>query len=153
MDNRVFRDAMGKFATGVTVVATEENGEFKGMTVNAFMSVSLNPRLIAISIDEKASLYQTLQETGKFGISVLKENQQDLSMIFAKQKEKDRDVVFNLLEGNPIIQGALAGLSCEVKETAMTGDHMIFIAEVVGIQVEEGSPLVFYSGNYSPLSK
>lgn len=154
MENRKFRDAMGKFATGVTVVATESEGDIKGMTVNAFMSVSLDPRLIAVSIDEKATLYKTLQERGKFGISVLKEGQMDLSMVFAKQKDqdKDKDPIFYFLENNPVIHGALVNLSCEVKETATAGDHMIFIAEVTAIQEDEGTPLLFYGGNYRSIN-
>lgn len=151
MDNRVFRDAMGKFATGVTIVATEDSGVIRGMTVNAFMSVSLNPRLIAISIDENASLYRTFQEKGKFGISILREDQRDVSMIFAKQMETDREVPFEFLEGNPVIPDALTSLSCVVKETATAGDHMIFIAEVIGIQFGSGEPLLFFGGNYQSI--
>lgn len=153
MENREFRDVMSKFATGVTVVSTEVEGEVKGMTVNAFMSVSLDPRLIAVSIDEKASLYHTLKKTGRFGISVLKENQQNLSMIFAKQKEKDQEIIYEYIEGNPVIKGSLANLSCEVKETATAGDHIIFIAEVRGIQYESGSPLIFFGGKYKSIDE
>lgn len=151
MDSREFRDAMGKFATGITVVATEEEGEVKGMTVNAFMSVSLEPQLIAISIDEKASMYQVLQDAGKFGISILTEEQKDLSMIFARQIEKDRDIPFEWLNGNPVIKGSLAMLSCNVKETAEAGDHMIFIAEVQELRINEGEPVLFYGGKYQEI--
>src|SRR5699024_12340005 len=91
MHDRLFRDAMGKFATWITIVSIDYGGEILGMTVNAFMSVSLDPKLIAISIDEKASMYNKLQETKKFGVSILAEEQKDISMIFAKQKEKERE--------------------------------------------------------------
>ncbi|MFC4557254.1 flavin reductase family protein [Virgibacillus kekensis] len=151
MDTRFFRNAIGKFATGISVVSTEYNGEVMGMTVNAFMSVSLNPRLIAISIDEKARMYDKLKETGKFGISILKDSQKDLSMIFAKQMDKDREVQFVELDGNPVLEDSIVTLSCYVKETAKAGDHMIFIAEVTDIEMKDGEPVLYYGGQYRNL--
>ncbi|WP_174613476.1 flavin reductase family protein [Virgibacillus ihumii] len=151
MDSREFRNAMGKFATGITIVTTDYEDDTMGMTVNAFMSVSLAPKLIAISIDEKARMYDKLQKTGKFGISILTEDQQDLAMIFARQKEKDRDIPIIRQDGIPVIDGAIASLSCHVKETAEAGDHMIFIAEVTEMNMNEGDPIIFYSGKYRSL--
>lgn len=151
MDSREFRNAMGKFATGITVVTTEYNGDTMGMTVNAFMSVSLDPKLIAISIDENARMYDKLQKTKKFGISVLTEDQQDIAMIFARQKEKDREIPVIKQDDIPVIDGSIATLSCHVKETAEAGDHMIFIAEVTELQMNEGDPIIFYSGKYRAL--
>ncbi|WP_099158215.1 flavin reductase family protein [Virgibacillus ndiopensis] len=148
MDNRFFRDAMGKFATGITIVSSEYDGEIIGMTVNAFMSVSLDPKLIAISIDEKAGMYDKLQETKKFGLSILNEEQKELSMIFAKQIEKNREIPFTMQDDVPVIQGSIATLSCYVKEVAKAGDHMIFIAEVTEINLVEGDPILFFGGKY-----
>lgn len=152
MDNRLFRDAMGKFATGITIVTTEYNGDVMGMTVNAFMSVSLDPKLIAISIDEKARLYDKLQETKKFGISILTEDQKDLSMIFAKQKDSDRDISYLRQDNIPVLEDSIATLSCHVKETADAGDHKIFIAEVTDVKMNGGDPVLFYSGQYHTLN-
>ncbi|MFD1037861.1 flavin reductase family protein [Virgibacillus byunsanensis] len=151
MDNRIYRDAMGKFATGITIVTTEDDNEIMGMTVNAFMSVSLDPKLIAISIDEKARMYTKLQETNKFGLSILREDQKELSMIFAKQIEKDREINFKTLDHIPVIEDSIATLACHVKETAKAGDHMIFIAEVTDFQVNDGNPILYHGGQYRTL--
>lgn len=148
MDNRLFRDTMGKFATGITIVSAEYKGEMVGMTVNAFMSVSLDPKLIAISIDENASMYTKLQETKRFGLSILKEEQKELSMIFSKQMEKDRAIPYIMQDDVPVIEGSIATLTCKVMDTAKAGDHMIFIAEVTNIQANDGEPILFYGGKY-----
>lgn len=144
----MFRDAMGKFATGITVVTTEDDGEIMGMTVNAFMSISLNPKLIAISIDKKATLYNKLQETKKFGVSMLKENQKELSMIFAKQMKNDRKINYTYQDGVPVIKDTLAMLSCSVKDMIKAGDHMIFIGEVTDITINDSDPILYFNGAY-----
>ncbi|GAA0417948.1 MAG: flavin reductase family protein [Bacillota bacterium] len=151
MDERLFRDVMGQFATGITIISTNYHEEIVGMTVNAFMSVSLDPKLIAVSIDEKASMYKKLQETMQFGISILTDEQKDLSKIFARQKAKDREVPFIQQGDVPVIEGSLATMACHVKETAKAGDHLIFIAEVTEIKSNEGEPVIFYGGNYRQL--
>ncbi|ASK63417.1 flavin reductase [Virgibacillus phasianinus] len=153
MDNRQFRDTMGKFATGITIVSIDYKDEMLGMTVNAFMSVSLEPKLIAISIDENARLYTKLQETKQFGISILREEQKEISMIFAKQMEKDREIPFVKQSGVPVIDGSVATLSCQVKDTAKAGDHMIFIAEVTEIKADGGDPILFYGETTGQLTR
>lgn len=148
IDDQTFREAMGKFATGITIVTTAYEGETQGMTVNAFMSVSLQPKLIAVSIGNQAEMYQTLQKTDRFGISILKEDQKDLSMIFAKQKEKDRELHYIEHEGIPLLRDSLATLSCTTQNIVEAGDHMILIAEVNHLTVDEGSPILYFDGNY-----
>jgi|SRR5690625_181331 len=148
MDDRLFRDAMGKFATGITIVSIKDREENIGMTVNAFMSISLDPKLIAISIDEHASMYDKLNRTEKFGVSILSEEQQDLSMVFARQKKQDTPINFIEQDGVPVLEEALATLSCTVKEKVRAGDHLIYIAEVTDLQLNEGSPILFFEGQY-----
>lgn len=149
MDIQLFRDAMGKFATGITVVTSEYDGETIGMTVNAFMSISLEPKLIAISIDEKANMYNKLEQTWKFGVSILSEEQKDLSLIFAKQKEKDREIPIVMQDGVPVIEGSMATLSCDIRQTTKAGDHRIFIAEVTEINIHDGlDPILYYGRKY-----
>ncbi len=152
MDDRLFRDAMGKFATGITIVTIKENDQYTGMTVNAFMSISLNPKLIAISIDESAGMYDKLKNCKNFGVSVLKDEQKDLSMIFAKQKERDREIKFIEQDGVPVIQHSLAALSCEVDQQIKAGDHLIIIAKVTDITVQDGSPILYFGGNYRTIN-
>lgn len=148
MDERTFRDAMSKFATGVTIVTMEDNGENIGMTVNAFMSLSLNPKLIAVSIDEKANMYNKLSVSKPFGISILREDQKDLSMIFAKQKDNEDNVKFIDQSGVPVLEDTIAKLSCKVKERVIAGDHVIIIGEVIDISTEDGAPLLYFNSNY-----
>src|SRR5699024_2102651 len=115
---------------GITVVSIDYHGEILGMTVNAFMSVSLEPRLIAISIDEKASMYNKLQETQKFGLSILAEDQKEISMIYAKQMKKDREISYSMLDDIPVISDSIAIISCYFIETVTKVAHMIYIDEV-----------------------
>lgn len=142
---------MGKFATGITIVTLEDNYKILEMTVNAFMSVSLEPKLIAISIDESASVYEELQETDKLGISILSAEQQNISMYFAKQIE-EVTINYEYRDGVPILQDALATITCYRQEKIGAGDHLIFIAEVIDIQLAElEDPLLYLSGKYCTL--
>src|SRR3954463_1392190 len=92
MDDRQFRTAMGKFATGVTVIATDVDGDVHGMTANAFMSVSLDPKLVVISIGEKARILEKIKQSKTFSVNILAADQQELSMIFAGQLKDQHDV-------------------------------------------------------------
>lgn len=151
MDDRLFRDTMGKFATGVTVITTEHDGQVHGMTANAFMSLSLNPKLVVISIGEKARCLNKIHESGQFAVNILAEDQQDYSMIFAGQKREDVEIDFDHLEGVPVLPGALAQISCEVVSEYEEGDHTLFIGKVLNISLEDKEPLLFYSGKYRSL--
>jgi len=152
MEDRLFRNAMGKFATGVTVITTNVNGKIHGMTANAFMSVSLDPKLVVISIGEKASMLKHIQQRGTFTVNFLSVQQQELSMLFAGQIKEKRNVTFGDLQGAPTIEGAIAQVSCEVASTYIEGDHMLFIGRVKNIHLEDGEPLLFFNGRYGALS-
>ncbi|CAM3836423.1 flavin reductase family protein [Aeromicrobium ponti] len=151
MDDRQFRTAMGKFATGVTVIATEVEGDIHGMTANAFMSVSLDPKLVVVSIGEKAKILNKIKESKIFSVNILSEDQQELSMIFAGQLQKE--VTFDRLDGKPVLSGAVAQIACEVSAEHMEGDHTLFIGRVTDIHLEDAEPLIFYSGKYRSLVK
>lgn len=150
MDDRLFRDAMGKFATGVTVILTELNEEVHGMTANAFMSVSLSPKLVVISIKENARMLSKIQQSKNFSVNILAAEQENISRIFAGQL-KDQQVTFDKLANLAVIPGALAQISCDVKAEYIEGDHTLFIGEVKDIVVNEGNPLLFYAGKYRSL--
>ncbi|OCS90630.1 flavin reductase family protein [Caryophanon latum] len=151
MEDRLFRDAMGKFATGVTVITTKLHDETHGMTANAFMSVSLNPKLIVISIDERASMLAKIQQSGTFAVNILAEDQQYLSQHFAGKREEGIDVPFTTLEGYPVLKDVVAQIVCDVKASYVEGDHTLFIGHVQAIHVEGRPPLLFYSGKYESL--
>jgi flavin reductase (DIM6/NTAB) family NADH-FMN oxidoreductase RutF len=151
MDDRQFRQAMGKFATGVTIITTEVEGEVHGMTANAFMSVSLNPKLVVISIGEKAQMLEKINHCKKFAVNILSDAQQEYSMLFAGQIKEKREINFDHLAGLPVLTGAIAQVACEVVNAHVEGDHTLFIGKVIDYKVEEGEPLMFFNGQYRSL--
>jgi flavin reductase (DIM6/NTAB) family NADH-FMN oxidoreductase RutF len=153
MDDRHFRNAMGKFATGVTVVAVEVEGSVHGMTANAFMSVSLSPKLVVVSISERAQMLEKMKQSGKFSVNILSSSQQDLSMIFAGQQKNQQEVKFERLGEVPVLAGAVAQIACEVSAAHVEGDHTLFIGRVTDIHIEELEPLIYFSGKYRALAE
>lgn len=149
MDDILFRNAMGKFATGVTVLTTVNEGAPHGMTANAFMSVSLDPKLVVISIGHKARFLEKVSASQKFGVSILADDQEQYSRIFAGQTEGSPEFVN--LAGIPVLHGAVARIACEVVSTHIEGDHTLFIGRVLDIQLEEKNPLLFFGGKYRKL--
>lgn len=149
----MFRNAMGKFATGVTVITTELDGEVHGMTANAFMSVSLNPKLVVISIGEKAKMLNKINESKKFAVNILADEQKEVSMMFAGQIKEKRDIEFDRLGDLPVIKDSLANISCKVYSQHVEGDHTLFIGEVTDIVLRDGEPLAFYEGKYREIAK
>lgn len=153
MDDRKFRNAMGSFATGVTVIATETNDGAHGMTANAFMSQSLNPKLVVISLKDDAQMLKKINESGIFSVNILSENQQHLSKTFAGQIKSDTKFEFDELDGKPVIPGAVAQVACDVKSEYVEGDHTLFIGQVTDIHLEDEEPLIFSKGKYRTLEK
>ncbi|WP_160719895.1 flavin reductase family protein [Bacillus sp. USDA818B3_A] len=153
MDDRQFRNAMGKFATGVTVVATEVGGSVHGMTANAFMSVSLSPKLVVVSISERAQMLEKMNQSRKFSVNILSSSQQELSMIFAGQQKNQQEVKFDRLGDVPVLSGALAQIVCEVSAAHVEGDHTLFIGKVTDLHMEDFEPLIYFSGKYRSLAK
>ncbi|MDQ1005206.1 flavin reductase (DIM6/NTAB) family NADH-FMN oxidoreductase RutF [Neobacillus niacini] len=151
MDSRTFRNAMGTFATGITVITTEVDGEVSGMTANAFMSVSLDPKLVLISIDNKAKMLEKIQKTKKYGISILSSDQQQQSMNFAGQIKERIEADFERVGDIPVLKGSLLNLSCNVVDIHKAGDHVLFIGEVTEMKTNEGDPLLYFGGKYRNL--
>lgn len=152
MDDRTFRTAMGRFATGVTVITTKLDDEVKGMTANAFMSVSLDPALVLISIDNNAHLNNYVNQSGRFAVSILNHNQQDMSAYFAGQVQTERNIDFKWFNGMPTIEDSLVNLTCDVHNTVVAGDHTLYIGEVTDVCIADGEPLAFYTGKYNKLN-
>jgi flavin reductase (DIM6/NTAB) family NADH-FMN oxidoreductase RutF len=148
MDDRLFRNAMGRFATGITVITTEMENEIHGMTANAFMSVSLNPKLVLVSIANKAKMCNYIRQTQKYAVSFLTADQQEISMQFAGQIKEERSYEFARFHQMPVIKEALCALTCNVVAEHEAGDHTLFIGEVTEIDIKEGDPLLFFQGKY-----
>jgi len=150
-----FRAALGRFASGVTVITVETaDGGVHGMTANAFCSVSLQPPLVLVCIDLLAETYLRVRERGEFGVNVLKEEQEALSEFFA-DPERNPDAAYRLgiryrktKSGTPVLDNALANLDCRVVDAHAAGDHTIFVGEVKEIILSEGVPLLYFRGRY-----
>lgn len=151
MDDLKFREAMGSFPTGVTVITTELDGEVHGMTANAFMSLSLNPKLVVVSIDERATMLEKMNQSRKYAVNILAEDQQKLSMLFAGQLKEKVDVTFDRLAGLPVLPGARAQVTCDVVNQYTEGDHTLFIGKVTDLYVSDERPLLFDKGKYYTL--
>jgi len=148
MDDRTFRNAMGKFATGVTVITSKVGDEVHGMTANAFMSVSLHPKLITVSIDNRANMLDKIKESNQFAVNILTEDQKDMSMHFAGQTKDKKQIDFGFLHEIPILKESLVSVVCDVDTFYEVGDHTLFIGKVIDIAQTEGQPLTFYCGKY-----
>ncbi|WP_085991182.1 flavin reductase family protein [Oceanobacillus senegalensis] len=152
MDARDFRDIVGNFSTGVTVITTK-NGEQKsiGFTANSFTSLSLNPKLVLFSIDKKSSTYNEFMETKHFAINILASDQVDVSKQFSKRGvDRFEGVAFyEDASGSPILPDTLAYLDCKVTDHCAGGDHTIVIGEVLSGKADpEKEPLIFFKGKY-----
>ena len=148
-DSFEFRRTLGRFATGITVVTMlGDDDEPYGITVNSFMSLSLTPPLIAVSIDKRAGAHATLLSAERFGVSVLSGDQADLSDHFAGRPVALADDPFGSLAGFPVIEGAIGTLVSRNSRTVDVGDHTLFIGEVEAIERHDDQPLIFFGGQY-----
>ena len=150
-----FRQALGCFATGVTVITVDYEGQVQGMTANAFASVSLDPPLVLVCVDHRARTHAHLHAKKRFGVNVLAEDQQTISEYYARaaqdhgHAERDAGARFDrTAHGTPVLNGALAYLECRLHTVQDAGDHTIFIAEVEEVVVREGNPLLYYRSEY-----
>jgi flavin reductase (DIM6/NTAB) family NADH-FMN oxidoreductase RutF len=147
-----FRRTLGMFATGVTVLTTRVGEQVHGMTANAFMSVSLRPPLVLISIDRRAKMGALLHEGTHFGVSVLEAKQTGLSDRFAGRVADDPpEATFEIVHETPLVEGALAHLVARVVRSYWGGDHSLFLGQVEFARYGAGRPLLFHGGRYERL--
>ena len=151
IDPALFRQLMGRFATGVTVVTVvSPDGTPSGMTVNSLSSVSLDPPLVSICIDRGAVMHAAITGAPGFVVNILRSDQEAVSRRFAEDRPDRFDGVGYGLSsnGHPILDGVLAHLECTVHTSIEAGDHSVFLGHVVGGASGEGHPLLFYQGEY-----
>jgi len=147
-----FRRTLGMFATGVTIITTRSREQVHGMTANAFMSVSLRPPLVLVSVDRRARMSNLLHEGTRFGVNVLEAGQARLSDHFAGRPVEDTtEPRFELVHDTPLVEGALAHLVARVVRSYWGGDHSLFLGQVEYARYGEGEPLLFHGGRYERL--
>lgn len=152
IDPRALRDACGSFATGVTVISTATKDGDHGMTANAFMSVSLDPPLISISLDQSAKLLGKVRASRRYAVSVLSSDMEPLAMHFAGRSDPGIRDPFIHVEGLPIVPGASAVFISDVVQEFEAGDHVIFIGQVRHIECSQtAAPLLFHAGKFASI--
>jgi flavin reductase (DIM6/NTAB) family NADH-FMN oxidoreductase RutF len=153
-----FKAALGSWAAGVTVVTTRQDRLVYGITASSFTSLSLDPPLVLVCIANSNKLAMMVQETQKFAVSILAEDQQSVSSYFAisGREPVERFEDFGTIEmhtGSPIISGALAHLDCELDLAIAGGDHTIAIGRVLGAAADANKkPLLYYRRAYRELT-
>ena len=150
-----FRQVMGNFATGITIVTTRDsNGDPRGLTVNSFTSVSLDPVLVLVCFDKNLSSLEAFRYSKRFGVSMLGENQEELSRLFAKRdSERPANLYFEGKLGMPLLKNSIAVMECETVEVYQGGDHLIFLGEVKhGEALHANHPLLYFRGKYRKLA-
>ena len=159
-DPRTLRDALGCFATGVTVVTCfDQDGQPFGITANSFTSVSLDPVLVLICVDRTARLHDLVLAAGEWGVSVLGAGQEHISRLFAEPGRPSGEALRSVrhhvgeLTGAVLLDGALATFECRTVAAYGGGDHTVLLGEVLGMSLlrPDGAPLVYYRGEYSGL--
>ncbi len=152
LDQRSLRDALGTFATGVTIITTmSREGKPIGLTANSFTSVSLDPPLVLFCLDRRGYSFAHFQQSTHFAVNVLASGQQDISNHFAKPSEdKWAEMVPDLCGvGCPAFKDALAIFECATHRIHDGGEHVIIVGKVLSYNFQpDGTPLLYYRGHY-----
>jgi len=155
VDGQRFREIVGHFASGVTVVTTEVDGQPFGTTASAVTSLSLDPPMMLVCMNKESSTGQAITESGHFAINILCDGQEEVAMRFAG-KSADKFRALNFVRGAwglPLIRDALAHVVCELTEQAEAGTHRVFIAEVRGASASPvGRPMLYFRGRFGKLA-
>ena len=149
-DSRAYRDTMGQFCTGVVIVTGAQAGQLVGFAAQSFVSLSLQPPLVAVCPGKASTSWPRIRDTGYFCINMLADDQQDVSDVFA-QTGKAADIAWATRRtGAPILAGAMAYVECSLAAEHDAGDHTVAVGQVHGFETlrEDAKPLVFFRGGY-----
>lgn len=153
IDGTALRRTCGSFGTGVTVITTRHGGVDHGMTANAFMSVSLDPPLILVSIDRRAKMQAKIESAGRYAVSILSAEMADIAMHFAGNPRDWLDAPFVDFGGLPVVRGALAHVVARLSQAIPAGDHTLYLGAVEHVNRDEGQPLIFHDGRFCDVPK
>ncbi|MDT0682177.1 flavin reductase family protein [Roseicyclus sp. F158] len=152
VDPRALRDCCGRFASGVTVVTTRTDEGDHGMTISAFMSVSLDPPLIAISVGRTSRMLGRLRTSGRFAVNVLAQHMRPHALHFAGKPDASLASLIEDRSGVPVLQSAAAILIADVAQEVEAGDHTLFIGHVRHLDHDpEAAPLLHHAGQFRRL--
>jgi len=155
LQNRSLRNIFGKFVTGVSIVSFyDKKGIPKGVTVNSFSSVSLDPPIVLWCLDNNSDLYNELSITEKYIFNFLSSEQEALATkLSEKENHSFESVNYFDNENGPIIEKSLGWISCSKKEMIKVGDHLIILGSVNNFEIFQNNkkPLIFWSGSYQDL--
>jgi flavin reductase (DIM6/NTAB) family NADH-FMN oxidoreductase RutF len=153
IDPIAFRNACGSFATGVTLITTRQGGVDHGMTANAFMSISLDPPLVAISIAKTAKMLDFIKASGRFAVSILPQGSEDIAMHFAGRPKGGVDATLRDVDELPVARQACAVFCTHVDQEIDAGDHVIFVGRVSIMDVMPAlGPVIFHKGKFGHLA-
>jgi len=157
IDIRAFRETVGHFVTGVTVIATDLDGAIRAMTANSFTSLSLDPPLILFCVSKTTRMGQLIHRVSGFAVNILAHGQHDLSAYFAGAWKEPSPPPFSFLdwEGLPRLEGCAAAIGCEVYTIYEGGDHWIVVGRVLSLYRNDPRcpPLLFSGGRYAKLAE
>jgi 3-hydroxy-9,10-secoandrosta-1,3,5(10)-triene-9,17-dione monooxygenase reductase component len=153
IDTRAFRQTLGRFVTGVTVITTEIDGQIRAMTANSFTSLSLEPPLVLFCVGKATRTGQMIHSASGFSVNILRHDQQALSTYFAGGWKEPQSPQFSFVSwsGGPRLEGCAAALGCAIQSIQEGGDHWIVIGRVLELYGTEEPcpPLVFCGGRYT----
>jgi len=156
-DLRSFRQTAAQFATGVTIIVTEIDGEIRAMTANSFTSLSLNPALVLFCVGKASNTGRAIHSARGFSVNILRHDQETLSTYFAGGWKEPSAPPFRFFpwEGGPRLEGSAAALGCVLHKIYEGGDHWIVVGRVLALYqgTEPRRPLVFFGGRYGILEK
>jgi 3-hydroxy-9,10-secoandrosta-1,3,5(10)-triene-9,17-dione monooxygenase reductase component len=154
IDQATYRQVLGHFPTGVTVISGMDGDEPVGLAVGSFFSLSLEPALVGFCVGKTSGSWARMEGSGRFCVNVLGDDQEDVCRAFAMSgDDKFAGIGWKPAEsGSPKIDGVLAWIDCEVDAVHDGGDHHIVVGRVLGLGIgEEGNPLIFFRGGYANL--
>jgi flavin reductase (DIM6/NTAB) family NADH-FMN oxidoreductase RutF len=152
----LYKQALARWATGVTIVTARSGDRVHGMTVSAFTEVSLDPPLVLVCADLSSNTLPLIREGGVFAVNVLARDQEALSNRFASKKDEWKRFEGLATDtgatGAPLLRGAIASLDCRVADMHEHGDHVVLVGAVEEVRTSDHDPLLYFRGSYGRLS-
>jgi flavin reductase (DIM6/NTAB) family NADH-FMN oxidoreductase RutF len=149
----LFRDVMGRFVTGVTVITADWGGFPRGMTANAFLSGSLDPPLGVVSVAKRARMHECLSEVSRFAVNILADDQEAYARHFSGRAVAGLKAEFETVEGVPVLARTVARIVADIDARHDSGDHTLFVGHIRHMAAGDRVPLLYYRGRFGSLAR